>query len=204
MIKSSAVRMHSEASLPVALLCLFCIFLDTTLVSCKNDIQTINALTGSLDMPNQSGYDVEIIYTDSGRLQGKIIASELNRYDRVDEPYIEFPQGFQVFFYRNNDTVESCITAGYALFRQKDEIWEARNEVRAENYFTGEKLETEQLFWDQKNEMVYSNQFSKITNADGIFYGENGFTANQDLTRWTLNASKGSVNIRDEINEQSQ
>jgi LPS export ABC transporter protein LptC len=165
-------------------------------LSCKNDIETINSLTSDLNLPDQSGYNVEIEYTDSGLLQGKIITPELHKYDRVDEPYVEFPKGLRVLFYDKQGNAESYIRARYAIYHEKDQLWEARNDVVAENQHTGEKLETEQLFWDQKNERIYSEKFSKITNSDGVFYGENGFDARQDLSKWRLKGSSGTVNVR--------
>ncbi|MBN2481752.1 MAG: LPS export ABC transporter periplasmic protein LptC [Bacteroidales bacterium] len=166
-----------------------------TFCSCKNDFETINALTSELKLPDLTGYDVEIVYHDSGMMQGRIITPELNRYDRVEEPYIEFPQGLKVYFYDGDLDVESYIQANYAIFNQKTELWEARNNVVAENLFTGEKLETDQLFWDQENRAVYSEKFSKITNKDGVFYGEDGFDANEDLTQLTLKGARGTAYV---------
>lgn len=166
--------------------------------SCKNDYETINALTSELSIPDQTGYDVEIMLHDSGYLKGKIIAPEVNKYNRVDEPYIEFPKGLKVYFYDPDQNEEKYVQAEYAIYYQRDEFWELRNEVVAENLITGEKLETDQLFWDQENEVIFSEKFSKITNEDGIFYGENGFDASQDLTHWTLKGSKGTAIVTEE------
>lgn len=169
--------------------------------SCKNDYETINALTSELNIPDVIGYDVETVYHDSGQIQGKIVSHEINKYDRVDEPYIEFPQGLTVYFYDQDESVESYIQANFATYYQKTELWEARNEVKAENYVTGEKLETEQLFWNQQEKTIHSEKFSKITNADGVFYGEEGFDANEDLSQWTLKGSKGTAIVNDEPTE---
>jgi LPS export ABC transporter protein LptC len=166
--------------------------------SCENDIETINALTSELDIPDQTGYDVEIAYYDSGRLQGRIITPEVNRYDRVDHPYIEFPKGMEVQFYNDSDRAESFIHAKYAIYYQDTHIWEARNEVVAENRTTHEKLETEQLFWDEDKKIIYSEKYSVITNSDGVFVGQAGFDANQDLTNWTLRRSRGTANVKEE------
>ncbi len=166
--------------------------------SCKNDYETINALTSELSIPDQTGYDVEIMLHDSGYLKGKIIAPEVNKYDRVEEPYIEFPRGLKVYFYDSEQNEEKYVQAKYAINYRQDEFWELRNEVVAENLITGEKLETDQLFWDQENEVIYSEKFSKITNEDGEFYGENGFDASQDLTHWTLKGSKGTAIVSEE------
>ena len=67
---------------------------------------------------------------------------------------------------------QSYIQANYAIYYKKKQLWEARNQVLAENPGEGKKLETEQMFWDQKAERIYSDKFSKITNPDGVFMGK--------------------------------
>jgi LPS export ABC transporter protein LptC len=163
--------------------------------SCKNDIETINALTNEIKLPDQSGFNIEISYTDSGRLQGKIYAPEVNKFDRAEEPYIEFPKGMKVVFYDSLERPTSYIRANYAIYYEKKQLWEARNQVVAENQIKGEKLETEQMFWDQQAERIYSEKFTRLTNSDGISYGEGGFESRQDMSKWRLKGSSGTLNV---------
>ena len=65
-----------------------------------------------------------------------------------------------------------------------------------------EQLETEELIWDEKKEKVYSNKFVKITKPDEKIYGY-GVEANQDFTRWKINAIEGELKVdglTDELN----
>jgi LPS export ABC transporter protein LptC len=170
-------------------------------ISCENDIATIKALNEDLNMPMQTGSNVEITYTDSGQVKVRLMAPELKRFSRENDPYYEFPKGLKVMFYQHDGKVESHIEADYALFFEKQELWEARNNVVAKNERTHEQLFTEHIFWNQKEETIYSDQFTKIINADGTFYGEKGFEARQDLSKWKLKSSKGTVNVKDQLQE---
>jgi len=170
-------------------------------ISCENDIATIKALNEDLNMPMQTGSNVEITYTDSGQVKVRLMAPELKRFSRENDPYYEFPKGLKVMFYQNDGKIESHIEADYALFFEKQELWEARNNVVAKNERTHEQLFTEHIFWNQKEETIYSDQFTKIINADGTFYGEKGFEARQDLSKWKLKSSKGTVNVKDQLQE---
>jgi len=170
-------------------------------ISCENDIATIKALNEDLNMPMQTGSNVEITYTDSGLIKVRLMAPELKRFSRENDPYYEFPKGLKVMFYQHDGKVESHIEADYALFFEKQELWEARNNVVAKNERTGEQLFTEHIFWNQKEETIYSDQFTKIINADGTFYGEKGFEARQDLSKWKLKSSKGTVTVKDQLQE---
>ena len=169
--------------------------------SCENDIATIKALNEDPNIPMQTGSNVVITYTDSGRIKIKLIAPELKRFLRENDPYYEFAKGLKVIFYKPDGTVESHITADFALFYEKQELWEARNNVVAKNESTNEQLFTEHIFWNQKEEKIYSDQFTKIIKTDGTFCGEKGFEARQDFTKWKLYQSKGTVNVKDQMQE---
>jgi LPS export ABC transporter protein LptC len=172
--------------------------------SCKNDIETINALTSDLNLPDLTGYNIEMSYTDSGVLKGKIFAPEVYQYIHKEEPYYEFPQGIKVVFYDRSGNAKSFIQAKYAIYFDKKQLWEARNQVLAENPGAGEKLETEQMFWDQKEKRIYSDKFSKMTNPDGVFKGENGFEADEDLSNKLMKGYSGKLNVKDQQSAEEQ
>ena len=151
-----------------------------------------------MKLPVQTGFDVEIAFTDSGILKWKLYAPLIERYDDKANPYIEFRKGIKIDDFDSLGNVESYLTANYAIYYQKKELGEAKNNVVAINKKTGEQLYTEQLFWDQKSELIYSKTFSKIINNQGIHTGEAGFEAKQDMSRWKLLGGKGTVNLKDE------
>ena len=54
----------------------------------------------------------------------------------------------------------------------------------------GERFETEELFWNQKEDKVYSDRFIRIEQEDKIITGV-GFESNQNMTRYTIRESRG-------------
>jgi len=179
-------------------------FVSMVVVSCKNDIETINAMTSDLRLPDITAYDFESVFNDSGLMKGRIVAPEANQYDKPEDPYIEFPQGLKVYLYDTAENLESYIEANYAIFYSEEEIWEIRNKVIGERLVTGEKLETDLLFWNQKEKRVYSDQFTKITNPDGVYYGENGFEADEDLSQYELFGARGVINVEEDQQPEGQ
>ncbi|MFW5821217.1 MAG: LPS export ABC transporter periplasmic protein LptC [Bacteroidota bacterium] len=173
------------------------------LFSCENDIEKIKSLTDPSEFPDVYAQKVEIIYTDSAELQVILEASSIKRFGDVERPYIEFPEGLYVRFFDDSLRVESEISANYAIYYNEEQLWEAKGNVVANNIGKGEKLNTEELFWDETEKMIYSNSFSRIETEDGTFYGQDGFEANQRFTKWRLKGSRGTVNIKeaDEENE---
>ncbi len=168
------------------------------LLSCENDIERINLLTNPADLPDIQGKNMEIMYSDSGSVQMKLTAPLIKQYRKAEKPYLEFPEGIHIYFYDENFEYNAELQADYAIYYNEDKHWQARGNVVAINYKEEEKLNTQELFWDEKTEKIYSNTFSRIENKDGTFYGQQGFEANQNLTNWKLKGSKGTLHIKDE------
>ncbi|MCH7658053.1 MAG: LPS export ABC transporter periplasmic protein LptC [Bacteroidetes bacterium] len=163
------------------------------LMSCKNDIEVINLLTNINNLPSLTIVNLETIYTDSTKIQLRIKAPLVKRYDHEEDPYLEFPKGLKVYFYDENEKVESQLSARYAIYYEAEELWEAKDSVVATND-RGEVLNTEQLFWDENKKLIYTSEFVKITSSDEIIYGD-GMEANENFTDWKIMKPRGTFYI---------
>jgi LPS export ABC transporter protein LptC len=168
------------------------------LSACENDIEKINMLNTSGNYPDVKGQDIEVIYSDSAKVKVQMFAPELNQYNNAEKPYSEFPKGMKVFFFNDSMEIESEIHANYAIYYNDEKLWHATGNVIAENHKSGERLDTEELFWNEEKEEIYSDSYTRIVNENGTFYGQNGFRSNQSLTEYTLIGSKGVVNIQED------
>lgn len=166
--------------------------------ACENDLDKIHTVTSIDHMPDASGSNYEILYSDSFRVQVRILAPEIERYARVEDPYIKFPKGMTAYFYNDSLEIEAYIKAKDVVYFEKENLWEAKNNVEARNLANGNQINTEHLFWDERKHLIYSNTRSRIVNEEGTFYGENGFEARQDLSWYRLKKSKGVVTVKDE------
>jgi hypothetical protein len=114
-------------------------------------------------------------------------------YDRALEPYQEFPQGLRFERFNEDLIVDANIQSQYARYFQNRQLWELRKDVRATN-IEGTLFVTEEMFWDSRLEKIYSDSLITITQPDGrILIGENGFEANQQLTKYTIKNSNGKI-----------
>jgi len=166
--------------------------------SCENDIEKINTFTSIDNLPDASGQQYEIMYADSFRVKVRILTPEIQRFARIEEPYLKFPKGMTAYFYDDSLKIEAYIKAKDVIYFEKDQLWEAKNNVEARNLTNSNQINTEHMFWDEKKKLIYSNTRSRIVNTDGTFYGENGFEAKQDLSWYKLKKSKGVVTLKDE------
>lgn len=143
-----------------------------------------------LDQINyEEALDVSMIYSDSAILRVEVSGSRMLRYLDRENPRQEFPDGIKVVFYNSNGRPSSTMTADLATRYDKTNEIHVRKNVVWES-FGGERLETEELIWEERKEKVYSNRFVKITKPDEVIYGY-GFEANQEFTEWTINAVEG-------------
>ena len=146
------------------------------------------------NMMTQQSENLRLVYSQNGNLSYRFETPLLERYELAREPYMEFRKGVKVETY--NDTthlVESTLTANYAIFLENQQLWEAKGNVVATNA-QGQKLETEQLFWNQKSKRIYSNVDSKVTQKDGVILGE-GFESDEQFQDFIFRRPKGKVAV---------
>lgn len=136
------------------------------------------------NMPSMIGDSIHTLVSDSGRLAYRMIAPKLAIYDKVEEPYWDFPEGIQMITYNKEGGIDGDIKSKLAIYNVKTELWELRNEVIAINP-DGTKLETELLYWDQEKELIYSDKKVKIT-EDGMITLGTGFQSDQSFENWHM------------------
>ncbi len=164
--------------------------------SCQsNDPEEIKSLTGQLDLPSLTVVDLESTMLDSGRIKYRLITPLLERYDNTDEPYDDFPEGLHFLSYNKNGEIIAQIKCNNARHYSKKDLWELNNNVEAINE-KGEILNTEQLFWDMKKKLIYSEKHVKITTKTDIINGI-GFESKEDMSNYTIKNITGIVEIEE-------
>ncbi len=163
--------------------------------SCATDLEKIKEIADDSNPIIERGKDVEILYSELGELKAKVIAPELVRIDDK-EPYTEFNSGLRLYFYNPKMEIESRLSSDYGIYYQKSEEMKVRDNVVLINV-KGEKLNTEELIWNRKEEKVTSDKFVKITTADEIIYGT-GSEAKQDFFDYMIKNISGIISVDEE------
>lgn len=153
-------------------------------VSCKTNIDMVNAMEDKEDKATITAKNSEILYTENGQVQLKVLAPLIKYFQNTKEPYNEFPEGITVYTFSDSMEIESELTAKYANYYDSKGLWSASNNVVAKNS-KGEILNTEHLFWNQKKKIIYTDDNVKITTADGIQYGK-GFLSDETFSNWEI------------------
>lgn len=162
--------------------------------SCQsNKPDEIKALIDEENPASLSVTDLETVITDSGRVSYRFTAPVMNQYDNRAEPYTEFPQGLHLIVYNNAEEIDAQIKSQYAIYHEKEELWELQNNVEAVN-LKNEVINTEQLFWDARSNRIYSDEFIKITTDQEILTGY-GFESDDRLENYTIKNISGILAI---------
>ena len=170
----------------------------TIFSSCKNKIEDIKAITYLDTFPVETGKNIEIIYSDSAKIQTIIKSPYYKRYAGKN-PYVEMPQGIDAVFYDSAMRVKTHLTSKYAIKYDKKNVMEVRNDVVVINE-KGERLNTEQLIWDEKIRRIYTDVFVKITTPDKVFHGE-GLDADDSFMKWVIKKPRGTFYVNTDNTE---
>jgi len=162
--------------------------------SCENDITEINKIASPEDAQIEVGKKIELLYSSNGKVRARLIAPELLRH-RTKTPFTEMPKGLKMYFYNDSMVSESKLTAKYGISYEKSNEMIVRDSVVVIN-LKGEKLETEELVWNEQTQKITSSKFVKIQTKDEIIYGD-GMEANSDLTNYKIKKIRGTIRLKE-------
>ncbi|MCG8582330.1 MAG: LPS export ABC transporter periplasmic protein LptC [Bacteroidales bacterium] len=161
----------------------------------SNKPEEIAAITNREEIPSLIYDELEMELTDSGHVVQRLISPKVLRYDRVKEPYIDFPDGLHVIMYQANGEIDAQIKCRNAIHYENERLWELNIDVEAMNR-KGEVLNTEQLFWDSKNKRIYSDKFVTITQEGNVYTGT-GFESDEKMEKWHINNLQGDLEFEE-------
>jgi len=172
------------------------IFAGLMLFSCENSLSVVQELTREDTIADVTARDISFIRSDSGMVQMTLNADRMNRFS-LDDPAIEFPEGFEAFFYDSVKTVTSRIRADYGISYEKTRLIIAKNNVEVQNFETGETLKTESLFWDQQKRIIFTKDPVQIVSPDKVVFGDS-MTASEGFDRRTIYNVRATIEVEDD------
>jgi len=157
---------------------------------CVNDINEVNETSRLAEPGIEKGKNIELFYSENGVVKVRVTAPSVIQHVTSD-PYSEFDQGLKVEFFNDSLRVVSVVSANYGIRYEKDLKTILRNDVQVINE-KNEHLSTEELIWDEKKHIIYSEKFVKITTPDQVLYGE-GMEADEELTKYIIKKPQGTI-----------
>lgn len=142
-------------------------------------------------MITQQSDTLTMVNTKNGVKEYRFTTPLMERYEFARDPYMEFRRGINIVTFDSLGGDASRLRADYAIFYEKRELWETRGNVVGTST-DGRQLYTNQLFWDQKTDKIYSNVDCKIVDGQDVFVGE-GFESDSEFKDWVFRESEGRM-----------
>lgn len=163
------------------------------LFSCTNDAKAVRDFLAEQNKPIAVAKDAFHIYKDSGQITSKLITPLMYDFsNRKNHPYSEFPNGVKIVNFENNGKDSVTVTGDYALTYSKTSMSELKGNVVVINHTENSVLETEQLFWDQKNKYFFSEKRFTLTSPTNTIHGV-GFESRENLSKWVSKNITGDI-----------
>jgi len=141
-----------------------------------------------------SAKNIDVLFSDSGKIQARILSPVLNRYGGND-PYLEFPNGFKIFMYDSVQAISSTITGNRGIRKEVSRTMEAWGNVVVRNEKKNEQLNTEHLLWEENKHKISSDVKVKITTQDKILFGDS-MESNESFTNYSISNVTGQMTVK--------
>ena len=171
-------------------------------VSCKNDIDQVNALTQERELLPTVIDTFFMVRSDSGQvvmhLRAAQVVMEPSTKDRslIDR---KASGGVEMIMYQaGTDSIKAHLTSHRAIEHAASKLFEALGDVVVIND-QQDTIRTERLLWDQRKRIFYTDQFARIVRDGDVLMPQKGFEADENFRWYNLFNSKGDINIEDSL-----
>jgi len=165
----------------------FCIWMfcavALSFVGCEEKtLPSVISTVDSRTLPQQESWNSTIVVSDSGHISAIIVAgyirvTELNRQTQMS-------QGVKVRFFDREGKQTSILTSDEGSVDEVTNNLEAKKNVVVTSSDKS-KMITEQLFWDDKRQLIYTPEYVQITTVKEKMQGH-GFESDQSLKHYRV------------------
>lgn len=171
--------------LPVAVFALLLGTAMLTATSCDDDKkEIISGNTNPETTPTMTTRDVITLVSDSGITRYKITTPLWLMFEEASEPTWRFPEGVHLEKFNARLKPEATIDCDSATYFKNQQLWRLDGYVNIHNTL-GEKFLTNQLYWNQRQQKIYSDSFIHIERQGKVIEGY-GFESNERMTRYNV------------------
>jgi LPS export ABC transporter protein LptC len=142
----------------------------TLFFGCESNFKEVQKSNFTEFVPSGEAEKLNLKYTDSGRITAILVSPKMKEYTNVSFPFTDFPKGIDLTLYDKNKK-RTTILSDYATSYKSTNIIDLVGNVKITSQ-DGQILETDQLYFDQKNEWFFTEKKFKFTDPKGISNGQ--------------------------------
>ncbi len=177
-------------------------------MSCDDDYERVGEEAVKPIFPQGVAQNFTLVYTETlepmstqDSAYSKVIAvlrSPVSEdFDNQSFKFRTFPKGLVVDFFDEKNQ-KSVIQADYGIVYSQTNVIDLRGNVVVESH-DGKKLETDQLYFDRKNNWIFTEAAFKYTNPeDGTVMDGQGMDFNRDFSFFKAHKTFGLMTIKEE------
>jgi LPS export ABC transporter protein LptC len=162
------------------------------LQSCESNLKDVQRIYKTSFVPTGEADSINLKYTDSGRVKSILQSLKMIDYSTAKNPFVEFPKSVLVTLIDANGN-KTTVIADKAISYKKTEVIDLIGNVKIQTY-DGKILETNQLYFDQKNEWFFTEEVFTFRDADGSFLQGLGIDFSKDFKIFNMQNNNGEVN----------
>ena len=137
---------------------------------CESNFKDVQKINFSEFTPSGQAESINLKYTDSGKIKAILISPKMLDFSSLDFTFTEFPVGIDVTLYDEKGK-KTFVKSDYAVSYKTTNIIDLQKNVKITSE-SGQVLETDQLYYDQKNEWFFTEKSFKFTDPKGISNGQ--------------------------------
>lgn len=165
-----------------------------TFISCENDIKDIEAIDRKVD--NVDRYKkIKITYSDSAKIRVAISAPIMeSRFEPGRKQEDHYDKGVYVEFFDENGDPTSWLSANKAIQYHDKNLVVVRDSVSLHSV-SGDTLRTEELFWNSKDERIYTPGYFRYMSQDKVITGRK-FDSDQNFSKYSYENMSGQITAK--------
>ena len=165
----------------------------TILFSCKHNFKDIQQIGVLQNGPVGEANNINLKYTDSGKVKANLLSSKMLDYSNRDFPFSEFPEGIHLNLF-DDENHKSIVLADYAISYSETDLIDLQGNVVLITY-TKDTLFAEQMYYDQKREHLFTNLPVRFSFSSGNSGRGNIFDSDIRFENYEILEGSGSANV---------
>lgn len=170
------------------------IFIVTMFFSCNDSFKQVQKIGISENEPIGEDYNVNLKYTDSGRVSANLISAKVLNYSNRDFPFRQFTDGVILYIY-DKDNKKSTIVADNAFIYEDTSLIDMQDNVVITTH-DNQVLKTDQLFYNSSKDWLSTNKPVSFKTKTDLING-NGFDSNNDFSNAEVLEVTGIITLED-------
>lgn len=165
-------------------------------ISCQHKPEEIKQMAAKeASMSAETGTGIAITYYDSGYLKARIFTPLMERKTEQSNAVVVMKNGLTAHFYDRNRRIISTLKAGHGTSYEQKRLVHLKDSVHLVN-LDEEEFDSEELFWNQQEQKIYTRKFVTIRRKNELIYGD-GFESNETFSKYRIMKPRGRVSIKE-------